>query len=85
MKYTILAKAAPPEVTVLTIIAQPVTERGYVARGGVALTVPPGLLAATLAQAVEVGEEWELMLADDGQTIIGAAYRAKEEEQEREV
>lgn len=82
MRCRILSKAAPPAVTYLTIIAQPVTERGMVSRGGVALTVPPGLLAARLAAAVEVGEEWELTLADDGVTIVGAAYRAKEEERE---
>lgn len=82
MRCRILSKAAPPAVTCLTIIAQPVTGRGAVARGGVALRVPPGLLAATLAQAVEPGEEWELTLAADGQTIVGAAYRAKEEERE---
>jgi hypothetical protein len=84
MRYRILAKAAPPEVSLLTLIGQPVTGRGMVARGGVALSVPPGLLAATLAEAVEVGETWEITVADDGVTIVGAAYRPHEAE-EREV
>lgn len=79
MKYRILSKAAPPEASQLTLISQPVTERGAVTRGSVALTVRPGLLAARLAGAIDVGEVWELRLAADGQTILEASYRPEEQ------
>ncbi len=36
--------------------------------------VPPGPLAALLAQAMEPGEDWALTLAADGETVTGASY-----------
>lgn len=78
MRYKILSKITAFEAGGLALIAQPVTDRGAVARGGIDVWVPPGLLCAALRQAMVEGEVWELQLADDRQTLIGASYRGEE-------
>jgi hypothetical protein len=79
MKYRIL-NAVRPLGGGLAFIAQPHSDRpGVVARGVVDLAVPPGLLAANLSAVVVEGEVWELELADDRATVIGATYRGEEQ------
>ena len=39
--------------------------------------VPAGPLAAQLASAANPGEVWELTLADDGATVVGARWCAE--------
>jgi len=41
------------------------------------VTLPAGPLAAQLAAAADVGEVWELALADDACTVIGARLSAE--------
>jgi hypothetical protein len=45
--------------------------------GAVVVFVPAGPLAAQLAGAADVGERWELTLADDGRTVIAARFCAE--------
>jgi hypothetical protein len=50
------------------------------AAGAVVVFVPAGPLAAQLAGAAgaaDVGERWELTLADDGRTVIAARFCAE--------
>lgn len=69
----------PLRATLLAIVA-PLS-------GGLSLTlatdpptivfVPAGPLAAQLAAVADVGEVWELTLADDGATVVGARFCAE--------
>lgn len=78
MRYRILSKVRLAESSALSLLAQPVGERGE-GRGADLFIVPPGLLCASLGAAMEEGEVWGLDLADDGQTVIGASFSGEEQ------
>jgi hypothetical protein len=79
MKYTILSTTPTPAG--LLVFAQPVTDRGMVARGCPTLIARTPLLAASLAAAMAPGETWEIAADADG-VITEAAFTS---EQEKEV
>jgi hypothetical protein len=74
MKYTILSTTPTPAG--LLVFAQPVTDRGMVARGCPTLIARTPLLAARLADAMAPGETWEIAADADG-VITGATYRGE--------
>jgi hypothetical protein len=74
MKYTILSTTPTPAG--LLVFAQPVTDRGMVARGCPTLIARTPLLAARLADAMEPGETWEIA-ADANGVITEPTYRGE--------
>jgi hypothetical protein len=58
MKYRI--QQLTSQAGALTIVAQPVTDRGMVARGCEDFTVAPGLLCGVLRSAMQAGQTWEI-------------------------
>jgi hypothetical protein len=70
MKYRI--QQLIPQAGALAIVAQPVTDRGAVARGCEDFSVPPGLLCGVLRSAMHQGETWEIE-ADAAGRVLGAS------------
>lgn len=67
----------------LIIIAEPYGGPEAPARGFGRYVVPAGPLAGTLALAMEQGEIWRMAIAEDRETVLGAAYEGVGDAQHR--